>query len=248
MNVLVALAILAAAAAPSPVLVVASPKVEAYTQALEGLRRSLPEAPLVVDFGQKEALAAAVGAKPRVAIAVGAEAADVLASISVDLPVVCTMILRGDAVKGATPEARFPRLVGVVSLDVPLAALLAELRRLFPGKTRLGIIRNPAKQTLAAAALQQEAGREGFTVRTADCDDPRALLAAFLSLKNQVDFVWCLPDSLLYNSATVKPLLLASFEQRLPIIGFSESFVRAGAALGVYPDYPDIGRRTARIV
>jgi ABC-type uncharacterized transport system substrate-binding protein len=52
----------------------------------------------------------------------------------------------------------------------------------------------------------------------------------------------------LYNSATVKPLVLASLEQRLPIVGFSESFVRAGALIGICPDFHELGRETGELI
>ena len=54
-----------------------------------------------------------------------------------------------------------------------------------------------------------------------------------------------LPDAVLYNSATVKPLILASLDQRLPVIGFSAAFVRAGAAAGVFADFREAGRQAA---
>ena len=53
--------------------------------------------------------------------------------------------------------------------------------------------------------------------------------------------MWCLPDGALYNSTTVKPLILASLDNRLPLIGFSESFAKAGAAIGIYADFRDVG-------
>ncbi len=80
-----------------------------------------------------------------------------------------------------------------------------------------------------------------------DAANPEELLRGFASLKGKVDFVLCFPDSTLYNSATIKPLILASLEHRLPIVGFSPNFVRAGAAAGVYPDFREIGRQAGRV-
>jgi ABC-type uncharacterized transport system substrate-binding protein len=96
--------------------------------------------------------------------------------------------------------------------------------------------------------LKAAAQQAGFTLNIVECSRPAQLIESFLALKDQVDFVWCLPDSDLYTSATVRPLLLASLSNRLPIIGFSESFVQAGAALGLYPDFGAAGRQTAELV
>ena len=49
------------------------------------------------------------------------------------------------------------------------------------------------------------------------------------------------------TSATLKPLLIASITNQLPIIGFSEQFVQAGALFGGVPDFREIGRQTAVI-
>src|SRR5437764_9243516 len=77
---------------------------------------------------------------------------------------------------------------------------------------------------------------------------PSQLLESLQSLKDQVDLVLCFPDAALYNSATIKPLVLASLRYRLPLIGFSESFARAGAVLAVYPDFVDMGARAADLI
>ena len=164
-----------------------------------------------------------------------------MAASHLDVPVICTMVLRHQP--GARPAIN---ATATVLLDVPLTSLLAQLKQVFPAKTRLGIIRNPATHANIAAE-QSRALQMGFTVRVLDCATPEHLLATFLELKDQVDFVWCLPDGSLYNSATIKPLILASIQHRLPIIGFSEGFVRAGAAVGIYADFHDVGLQTAEL-
>jgi putative ABC transport system substrate-binding protein len=80
-----------------------------------------------------------------------------------------------------------------------------------------------------------------------DCDGPGALLKAIAALKGKVDFLLCFPDPDLYNAVTIKPLVMAALESRLPIVGFSPAFVRAGAAAGIYPDYRETGRQTAEM-
>jgi ABC-type uncharacterized transport system substrate-binding protein len=71
------------------------------------------------------------------------------------------------------------------------------------------------------------------------------LIRLFLGLRGKTDFVIVLPDSSLYNNTTVSPLIVASLENQLPLVAFSSSFVRAGAAVGIYPDFHDIGAQTA---
>jgi len=176
---------------------------------------------------------------PRLIVAVGIGALTALKNHRAASPILATMVLRADA--SATLSAPGQRIAAVY-LDAPIGEVIGKLHAVFPGKSRLGVIRNPARD--AAIDLTP---RQGFTIESRDCAAPDALLKTLLSLKRRTDFVLLQPDSSLYNEATAKPLLMASLENQLPVIGFSASFVRAGAAAGVYPDYKDIGEQTAEL-
>ena len=236
--------------APPSVTIVAATAVEAHRAAIEGIREGLANSSMevrIVDLSasRSEATGADRFAGPgtRVIIAIGTEAFQLVAAKRPEVPVISTMVLRNKP--GAEPPTISP--AATIVLDVPVPVLLARLKQVFPGKTRIGIIRNPNSGGPTAPALETRAQQMGFTVRVVDSPGAEQLLPALLTLKGQVDFVWCLPDGMLYNSATVKQLILASIENRLPLIGFSESFARAGAAVGAYPDFRDIGLQTGEV-
>ena len=234
------------AALPS-VVVVASAGVEAHRSAVEGIQAAMGMTASqirVLDLTearseQKSGVSLAAQGV-RVIIAVGSEALEIVSAGRPPVPVISTMVLRHTADK----DLSLARVAATVSLDVSIEDMAARLKKIFPGKTRLGIIRNPASGRYTLAQLQARVQPLGFAVKVVDATGPEQLLPALMSLKGQVDLVWCIPDGLLYNSVTIKPLILASLENRLPLIGFSESFARAGAALGVYPDFYDIGLQT----
>ncbi len=233
------------------VIVVFASEVPAYQEALEGLRQSLGPGtvqPRFLDLtvaGFAGELAAALGRPAtRLVIAIGTDAQLAVFSLRTEVPVLSTMILRSDAVRLPAREPPSQR-VAAVYLDLPVTGLLTEIKKLLPGKTRLGVIRNPSQTGQADPALEARARQLGFTPVVVDCSRPEDLAKAFLSLKPRADLVLLFPDSALYNNATVKPLILASLESRLPIIGFSSNFVRAGAAAGVYPDFRDVGSQAA---
>jgi putative ABC transport system substrate-binding protein len=213
--------------------------VDAFVEATEGIRHGLtaPVKAITVDLADNPAqLSAQLGAKEiAVIVTVGNNAYEAAARFGT-APVIATMILRADLSAGSY---RAP--ASAVVLDMPLTDILAALARVFPGKTRVGMIRNPGPTDVPVALLLAQAKAAGVTLRVLDCPKPEGLLQSFLSLKALVDFVWCPPDGTLYNATTVRPLILASLEKQLPVVGFSASFVRAGAAAGVYPDYLEAG-------
>lgn len=233
-----------ASAAEARILVVTSSAVPAYREALQGFTEAMREGPgqlFTVDLSDKDQQrklpALIADLKPRVVIAIGSQAAELLATTPA--AVIATMVLDTERqAGGGTPLA-------IVSLELPLAAILVEVRHVVPRATRVGILRDPSRGGPSRAELGAQARRQGFTVEFADSAGPQRLLDSFVSLGNRVDLVWCPPDSSLFNPTTVQPLVMASLGHRLPIIGFSESFVRAGAVVGVYPDFQDIGAQTA---
>lgn len=228
-------------AAPATVLVAYESGPDAYAEALEGLDAVLgPNAYRLVDFrgglGAADVVREMRAKDVRLIVAVGSRVLAEVQSHNPPVPVVATMVLRS-----GQPEVSGGR----VDLDVSLAMQLGAMRSVLPKALRVGIVRNPVRSPFSAESLESRARKEGYTAVVVDCEGPAGLLKAVSALKGKVDFVLCFPDPDLYNAVTIKPLVLASLAERLPIVGFSPAFVRAGAAAGVYPDYRETGRQTA---
>jgi len=217
--------------------------VEAYEEALEGLASILgPNSFRAVDLqaptAEKDLVTALDGKDVRIVIAIGSRALAEVRARRAGSPLVATAVMRGGEPETGT---------GRVDLEVPLAAELDAMRALWPGHARAGIIRRSSASRYSAEALEARVRKEGFLPVVEDCDGPAHLLKAVAVLKGKVDFVLCFPDPDLYNAVTIKPLVLAALEDRLPLVGFSPAFVRAGAAVGIYADYREVGRQAAEM-
>ncbi len=233
------------AAEPGRITVVYSSDAPPYVEALDGLRASLPNAALsIVDLhssnGQTQLANSVEGSPNRLIVTIGRDALEAVGARKGETPLVATMIMQSEL-------AGKQRVAEAVRLDIPLTGILAELRTMFPRKNRIAVLRNPALSGQVDATAAARARQQGFALQVIDAASPEESLRVVRYLKGRADFVVCLPDSTLYNSATVKALILASLESQLPIVGFSQSFVRAGAAIGIYPDFRDIGSQTAEI-
>lgn len=225
------------------VTVVYTSEAEPYTEAVDGLRGSVGKITLAtVDLRSPNAEAELRSSldNNRLVITVGKEALERVSARSLAVPLVAIMIMRSE-------QERIRKISAAVHLDIPVSDVLAELKTMFPRKTRVAMVRNPLQPGQVDTSVVARGRQQGFAVRVIDSSNPEQLLRAVRSLNGQVDFIVCQPDSNLYNSATVKPLILASLESHLLIVGFSASFVRAGAAVGVYPDFRDIGAQAGEI-
>ncbi len=237
------------AAAADEVVVLTTAGIAAYDEVLDGVRKSVgaQASVRIIDLRQKDAaqtIADSLHAKTtRVVVTIGSEAAEAAMAQPAAAPLIATTIMPNLVETGGRG-----RTITTVPVDVPMNALLENVKRVFPGKSRLGIIRNATFANPSAETLKASAEAAGFKICLAECSGPAQLLQTFLSLKDHADLVVCFPDGALYNSATVKPLVLASLRYRLPLVAFSESFTRAGAALSIYPDFREVGSLTGELI
>jgi putative tryptophan/tyrosine transport system substrate-binding protein len=75
-------------------------------------------------------------------------------------------------------------------------------------------------------------------------DSPAGAIDALLD--KRLDLVWTAPDPIIYTNASVRNLLLTALRRRVPVFGFSASFVRAGALLGVGINPDQQGQQVAQ--
>jgi hypothetical protein len=147
---------------PAAVLVVSESGVEAYAEALDGIGSAFAAPELrVVDLqaatGARDLALALESKETRAVIAVGSRALDDVRARHAAVPVVAAMVLHG---------AQAPKADGHVDLDVPLAAQLGAMRALWPGRTRAGIIRNPALSTRWRPAPARKAFSPSSSIAT----------------------------------------------------------------------------------
>jgi ABC-type uncharacterized transport system substrate-binding protein len=231
------------------VLVVKSSRLPAFEEAMEGLRSVLlpsEYALTVLDFNRETGsadLTTLLARKPNIIVAAGSASVEAVNAAGPSVPVVATMVLAR-----APGSATYQKTVGTVTLDVPPAEILLRLKRLYPKRTRIALIRGPGLSSVAASNVVDSARVQGYVVQVLDCPTPKVLLDVLVTLRDRVDFVWCLPDTSLYQGPTIQALILEAIRHRIPLIGFSEGLVRAGALVGFYPDYHEIGRQTAEAV
>jgi len=72
---------------------------------------------------------------------------------------------------------------------------------------------------------------------------PSELPLAMDSLASRAEVLWGLPDEMVFNQHTAKQILLYSFRNRIPVVGISEAWVKAGALFALRWDYQDLGRQ-----
>lgn len=234
--------------AAAPVLIVASERGGAYDDSIEALRDALastPPRPSVVDIDWQDfADLDLTGA--RVVVTVGSQAAQAVALRDTTLPVLNILVPRVAFETLRDGHAESTRH-SAVFLDQPVNRQIAAIVEALPGWTRLALIAGPHTRALAAE-LSAAARAAGFDVRTAAIDSERELYAAMRQTLPAPAILVAVPDRHIYNSHTIQNILLTSYRQRSPLVGFSPAYVRAGALLGLYSTPAQIAAQAADAV
>jgi len=78
--------------------------------------------------------------------------------------------------------------------------------------------------------------------------DEADLLPALKRLLPNSDSLLAVPDATIYNRSNIATILLTSYRAKVPLFGFSPSYVKAGALAAVYSQPAQIALQVAEII
>lgn len=173
--------------------------------------------------------------KPNLVLALGTPAAKVAQEEFANVPVLFTMVLNPERNNISPPG---------ISMNIPYEQGLKYLRKILPGKVRIGLI-----YSSRSASLYKEvshAGRNlGFKLVAKKVDSEKQFPEAIKALSGQIDLFLMLPDSSVYFPKSVEYLLRESLKNKFAVVGLSSNYVRAGALISFDCDYRDLGVQSA---
>jgi putative ABC transport system substrate-binding protein len=244
----------AAAASPangSPrVVALTSQEAEPYEAALAGFREALgrdprrPRLEVIPLRGEAAAAEAAVNQARRapasLIFALGTLAARAAVRQAPEVPIVAGMILSADDLKGTA------NATGVV-LEFPAETELRWLRKLLPQQRNVAVLYNTEENQARLRGAGPAAKELGLALQPRRLESPRDLPDALESLASEADVLWGITDSMVLNPQTAQPILLFSLRNRIPFVGLSLTWVKAGALYALDRDYHDIGRQCGEL-
>ena len=177
---------------------------------------------------------------PQLIFAVDYPAAAQLATQSSDIPMLVGMAARENDIR------RLPNATGVV-LGYPVKTQLEWMRNIAPAARRIGVLySSPENQQLVEAA-RQLAPQLGLEIVAHAVREPKDLPNALKQVLREADMLWGIPDATIFSPQTAKAVLLAAFRKRIPLIGMSSSWVKAGALYSLEWDASDIGTQSGQM-
>ncbi len=178
--------------------------------------------------------------KPLVVVAVGARAAKAAQSLG-DVPVVYCVVLdpKAQGVGGAH--------VAGVPVEIPASVQLGQLKALLPAVKKVGLVYNPARSREEVADARAAAEKLGVELLAEEARSAAEFPGALQKLLGKAEALWLLADSTVVTQDTFRLMLEAALAKKLPLMVFSDEFVRLGALFALSPDFEASGGEAAKL-
>ena len=133
-----------------------------------------------------------------------------------------------------------------IYLDQPFRRQARLIATALPGKHNVGILYSTPPENLDA--MRQVFKQQGLALQTKRVKSEHPLPDALSDILERSEILLALPDAAVYNGSTIRNILLASYRQRVPLIGFSAGYVTAGALCAVTSTPEQIAHQAAALI
>jgi|GEM_PF-1709149 len=237
----------AEAARASDVVIVKSKDLAAYEKAISGFREKFKGSVVTLTMQGRLAdpanLATAVReAEPRAVLAVGLKAAKALRAEISDIPVVFCL--------ATTTSQNKLRAANVAGVDVepPMREQFRAIQEVAPKIRKLGLIVDPKHSAALLADARRAAGELGLELVVREVKERREVGEALRQILQQIDGLWLLRDATVITREFLDQALILQAEKKIPVLAYSDQFVRRGAVAAFAASYQSQGRKAAQVV
>ncbi len=226
-----------------------------YQELLEGLERGLRSPTLInrkidiVDIYEEPAMNLARLRRYRLVVALGTRPAQVARERFPESPLIFSMVLNPgrqglDQLSNTTDQG----IQGGIQARVAPIDYISQIRRVHPGARTVGMLYASPDFKSYAQAVIEEGRKQGLRIICDTLKSNRELIPKFKALiEEPIDLFLMLPDTAIYAKAH-EYLFLEALRHKLPVMGPSINYVKAGALWGVVLSPYDIGLQTARLM
>jgi len=225
---------------------------EPYVQARKGfeerLRQSFPNARFLYHHtvkGKKitasQVLSGTKEQRPAAIFSLGTSAAKYAQTVFPDYPLVAAMIQKDSVFRRKTNHT------GIL-LHFPIEVQLHWLSKFLPQAKRVGILYDPALNSDLVKEAENAAQKTGIEIIAFEVSTPKQLKSGLKHISKNADVLLAIPDQTVYSGKTSKQVLLFSYRNRIPFVGLSAPWVKAGALYALGVDYRDLGRQAAGLI
>lgn len=178
---------------------------------------------------------------PKLIITVGKSSASIVSKLEITSPILYTLISK-DSYQQLAPQTKHTALF----IDQPIQRMLGLIPITLPKTRDISVILGPTSST-QKNAIREQAAQLSLTPHFYRIDSRQQLNAILYEALSDTEVLVSLPDPLVVNRQTAKNIILSAYLRRIPILGYSESLVKAGALMAVYSTPEQLGLQAAQL-
>lgn len=235
----------AATAAPVVSLLMGDQKAASVEFAI-AFRNALARSAPAIEVRETDVYDEASAASPKAIVAVGSQSFQLAIQKSKRVPVVAALLPRY-AYERVLQQASGGVATSAVFLDQPEDRQLAMLS-LLPGPPEtIGVFRS-ASNVLSHSRLRAGAAKYRLKLREEQVSAEHDLASAIQNMSAHADVILATPDPAIFSPQTIAGILLSAYRSRVPLVGFSPAYTRAGALLSMHTSVPQLAEQTAEMI
>jgi putative ABC transport system substrate-binding protein len=239
---------------PLTIAIIQPHDVTAYQEAVDGflkqLRRSLKQEINPIIYESPQGLYTSVqqanktmmtASQIALILTVGTEATAEIAQTMTKIPIVFTMVLDPENILNQRED-----IVGA-SLNIPPEFQLNMIKEVLPDAHHIGVLYDPNKHPNFIAEHTPVMEKFNLTFNPFPVSSPKDIPKALEQVRQKADVLWGIVDNTVYTSKTTEFIIRYTIKEKIPFIGLSASYVKAGALCALVFDNKDIGRQAAEL-
>lgn len=183
-------------------------------------------------------------------VTIGAQALEKVLKSKTTIPILSVLSRKNifhQLVKDSGYQLNNPQQpITAIYLDQPLERQLDLISCLFAKKEgAIGVLLG-SQSVNEQDVIQKIAAKKGLELTIVYVDQFENPAGVLDLLLDDTKTVLAIPDNWIYNAKTSRGILLSAFHKRVPIVGFSRTFVNNGAIAAVYSTTKQLAEQTAQ--
>lgn len=179
-------------------------------------------------------------------VALGSNTTETILKLNIKTPLVSLLVPRQsiETLKlSSHPDQPWTTLL----LDQPMERQFLLIKHLLGKDKKIGTLLSPHSARLESELIKA-AKNTSLTLSTREIRSDAELINNLELLTSRTDVLLTIPDPIAFNRKTIRSILLLTYRNGIPVIGFSKSYVKAGAIASLYSEPVQISEQAAGII
>ena len=135
----------------------------------------------------------------------------------------------------------------VLFIDQPISRQFLLIKHLLGEDKTIGALLGPYS-IREKSTLKNIARSHGQDIQLEEINITDQLISSLKTLIKDTDVLLALPDPVAFNRNTIRGILLLTYREDVPVIGFSRSYVKAGAIAALFSEFEQIAGQAVDII